>query len=186
MRVLIVAVAVAVLAGPAVGEELKPFSFKNLTSSLTMAQALQEGALETRRPSWPCPVITLNNLPTKWCSPSDAWKEGGISGENVYGTHVIGFDDQGVVYYAGDMNSGSFPIVDAAFEAKYGPPCNTSTNEVQNGYGAVFRQDVHEWCFAEGVLSLFSVSPHKVGRSAVQYIDRRYEKTVPAKPVVNF
>ena len=44
-----------------------------------------------------------------------------------------------------------------ALTRKYGVPCITRTDTVQNGFGATFERDTLRWCFSDGVASFKSI-----------------------------
>lgn len=82
------------------------------------------------------------------------------------------------------FGSSDYEKVLAAFRARYGEPCVTSTNKVQNGFGASFDSAHTEWCFATGKLTLDQYFEDlRITRAG--YVD---ETNVPpaAKPKVDF
>jgi hypothetical protein len=76
-----------------------------------------------------------------------------------------------------DNDGVNFLTFRQAFEEKYGPPCNSSTEKWQNRAGSTFDNPVVIWCFSTGKLKLEQLGP-SLKYGSVTYTD---EFNAPSK-----
>jgi len=74
------------------------------------------------------------------------------------------------------------PTLRSALVAKYGEPCRTRTNVMQNAYGAQFERETATWCFADGEADYRSIST-KIDEASFYF---SVPSKRPAAPVVDF
>lgn len=174
---LIFLAAFLVFAGapPEAGRDAA-FEFRGVTSRTTIEEARNAGIVGR------CTRLIGQHRGSTHCFMSPSWNAQGVSGYET-GGGGIEFNPSGTLEeYSSVIEKGAYATIAQAFTLKYGEPCAVREMTLQNGFGAQFPSIVRVWCFADGELSLHSVSPGNVEKA--KFVFRVGRAARP--PVVNF
>jgi hypothetical protein len=175
MIVLALASALALQSAPA-------FSYRDINASTTREAA---SAARLLNRSVPCRTAELGRQTYTSCAASADQIRAGIGGEPIFDL-ALGFDSLGLVSFTMITFPASSEAISASLTAKFGAPCETKANTLQNGFGAQVPQIVTTWCLSDGRLTFESVWPTNMQRAQLQFIAARFAGSERSAPLVDF
>lgn len=149
--------------------------------------------LETCKSEEPDKADQMSNLFKDWQNSQTALpsnpdlvtcsdKEAKLAGMPVTGEYVTFYKSR-LSSITVTFNAAAYSGVTNALRAKYGAPCKTSTEELQNTFGAKVTSIKYTWCFSTGKLTADMYFPN-LKTSTVEYTD--HNKPPAEKPKVDF
>lgn len=156
-----------------------PFSFRQVTASLTQAAALQGRLVEQ------CRGDTFAGRPVTSCRATRPLWDGGVSGFEHYGLSLR-FYPGGLAAMESAVLPQGFGPISSAFDQKFGQPCETREAVLTNAFGASVPQRTIVWCLADGKLELSDVHPRSFDRTQILFVSDRFLATPPPTGTVNF
>lgn len=156
-----------------------PFSFREVTASLTQQAALQ-GRLVER-----CEADTLAGRPVTSCGVTRRLWEGGVSGFDHYGFR-LSFYSEGLAAMETAVLPQGYEPISSAFTQKFGEPCESRDAVLTNAFGASVPQHTLIWCLADGRLELSDRHPRSFDRAQILFVSDGFLATPAPAGVVNF
>lgn len=169
------AILACVAAAPAAAQT-NAFNFRSLSAGTTIAEARSRGIISR------CTNLIGQFRGSTHCFMSAAWHEEGVSGHETAGGGIV-FGQTGTLQeFSAIIDRSAVSTVATAFSMKYGEPCQTRDDVLQNGFGARLPDQVKVWCFDDGALTLHSISPENPRVAKFEFRIKRDS----AAPNVNF
>jgi hypothetical protein len=170
---------IALLAALVIQEPPPPFSFRQVTSGLSQAEASQARLVEQ------CQSDTLAGRPVVSCRASRVLYQGGISGFEHYGFR-LSFYPGGLAAMESAVLPQGFGPISSAFTQKFGEPCEVRESVLTNAFGASFPQRTVVWCLSDGRLELSDRHPRSLDRAQVLFVSDQFLAAPTPRGTVNF
>lgn len=160
--------------------DLNPYDFRGLHTGLPVENARTQGLLGR------CRASMNYDIPYQSCMPSRAFWAEPVAGSEMFSPEIR-IDSIGMIAFQFATDIAHFDALKAAYTAKYGESCATHQEDLQNLYGATFRQEVITWCFSDGKMSLSKYLKANVTKSETVFVSQRFLNAAnQSPPDVNF